>query len=486
MTIAEELKNTLAEVRAKMKELETRHATVGEKEAALDAAVKEIQAKLAQQENTLEDRMQLVFRKGNFEIQREPDSPYYNAVMGGRAKGYKVPDLYHSKAGDANIKAWQENGDLLFFAASAKAFREGSSVKQAWMEIKKSGSMFLRNWEQETGALAKALDTAAAGEGAEFVPTEFSRELIDRVTLGLRVAALHRKLMIPRSPFEMPAVATALPMGFLVPESTSANFLTEANKISEVVTGTRNVTWAARGIGGLAVYSGEIDDDSIVPMGEFARSQLVDSLANAIEEAMMNGAEAATHPDYDTHTASGTALLPARAWDGYRALAIAPSTDTTLDFGGNFTSTLIRTLRAKMVRYGAQPSQLAYVTSIKTILSKWMLLPEIQTLDKLGSNAVVLSGQIASFDGSPVIASDFARDTVDATGFNTNGGTNTKSTLNIINRTAGWFGEVRGMKVETARSIWTDQNIMVAKQRLDFEPIYPKTTEPAWAMGINI
>jgi len=50
----------------------------------------------------------------------------------------------------------------------------------------------------------EGLDTSTAGEGLEWVPTEYSRRLWEKVRLEYRVASLFEEIVIPRSPFVLP------------------------------------------------------------------------------------------------------------------------------------------------------------------------------------------------------------------------------------------------------------------------------------------
>lgn len=464
----EELKDTLAEI---AKRVEDTQGKITENTQVFEDMKKD-----------LTDRMDAMAAANT---KRETDvatGPEHKMVVLGKARGLKVEDLWNMPAADEEMKAWQDEGDLIQIAAAAYAFKKSVSQETAFSFISKRKEF--SKWSSETSVLKAALEiSGSAGTGVEFVPEEFSANLIDRVTLGLRVAALHERMQLPRNPFRLPAMVAALPKGFKVVEQTSENFLADASTLPKLTVQTRKVTWDAFGIGALTVMSAEFDEDSIIPGAEFARNELVTSLQNAQEAAVINGSEEGTHPDFDT-TAS---TAPEKMWDGYRMMAIRPSTDTTLDFlGAAPTSSLIRSLRSKMGKYGSSPQNLAYVMSITVLLKHLIGFPEFLTLDKIGPTATVLTGQLAQFDGSPVVVSDFARDDVSSTGFNTTGGPNTLSTIEIVHRPSMRFGDVRGVNVETIRWPVSDQVIVVGKMRTDFEDIHDSTAETIVAMGINV
>ncbi len=53
-------------------------------------------------------------------------------------------------------------------------------------------------------SVIRAMDTQTAGEGQEFVPTAFSPELIRRVALQRKVAALFRNIQMPTPTYTLP------------------------------------------------------------------------------------------------------------------------------------------------------------------------------------------------------------------------------------------------------------------------------------------
>jgi hypothetical protein len=239
------------------------------------------------------------------------------------------------------------------------------------------------------------------------------------------------------------------------------------------------------GLGGLVVFSVEQDEDSIVHMLPFARDELVESIQNAQETATVNGSTASTHPDNDIETAADKSTKPETAWDGYRELATKPTTDTKLDLS-TFNEANLRSLRGKMDKYGARPQDLAWVTSIKVVLNKMLGLNEVTTLDKFGPSAVVLNGQLATFDGIPIIVSEYSRDDVSSTGFNTSGGPNTKSVLVCVHRPSLVYGDVRTMQVLNIDWPLSLQVVVVSSMRSDFEAMQDPATEKIVALGHNI
>jgi len=336
------------------------------------------------------------------------------------------------------------------------------------------GSKAFLQWREQFSSLSKALDTATAAEGAEFVPTGFSRDLIDRVRIAANVGNLFPEVNMPQDPFKLPARAFARQKARKLSESTADS----ATKITAVTPGTRQVTLDAKKLGVRVLESLELEEDSIIAMAPFIRDEIIEGLAYGLEDAYLNGDDSSTHMDNDTN--GGAADLAAKTWIGLRKHAQANSVTQDLS---TFNTANLRALRKKLGKYGADPRNLAWIVSIKGLIAM-MGLAEVITLDKFGPLATVITGQLAMFDGIPVIVSEEMRDDVAATGVNTGAGPNTLSNLILANRRAWIRGIRRAPTVKTKEDIETDQLIVVVTWRGDFQRTLG-TAETHIGQGIN-
>ena len=95
-------------------------------------------------------------------------------------------------------------------------------------------------------------------------------------------------------------------------------------------------------------------------------------------------------------------------------------------------------------------------------------ITEFQTVDKMGPNATLLTGQLGAVEGIPVVVSEqmVLADTdgkVTAAGNATNTGR-----LLLVNRTQWRKGFKRELLIETDRDIQKRQNVMVVSMRIAF------------------
>jgi HK97 family phage major capsid protein len=330
----------------------------------------------------------------------------------------------------------------------------------------------------------RAMDTLTATEGLEWIPTEFSGQLFDVVTLSLKVAAMYTSITMPTSPFKLP-VAITDDIAYLIPESITDGFLLDANKFPTITPGTANVTLTAKKLGTMAVYSEEVTEDSIIAVIPFVRGKLGNAIANAIERASLDGDTTATHMDNDV-TAANDAR---KAWNGLRKDSIASSTtyDVAVTTGGGeaeFTAKDLLKLRGKLDPAFAEDSeQLAYITSVNTML-QMMAFPELITVDKFGPNATIVRGQVGRIWNTPVLSSKYARTNVAATGVNTGAGPNTFAVVYLTNRNGYIYGNRRGVTIKAGEAPWTDQGWMVVSWRGEFTKLYPGSKVNA--LGINV
>ena len=347
---------------------------------------------------------------------------------------------------------WQMQCDAVYIANQVLKAAGKGGVRRNSKSFKKLNLL--------SRELQKAFSTGGSGTGAEFIPSDLSASLIEEVRLELKVAAMHPRIQMPTDPFKMPLEGADVD-AHLVAEQTSDNTSTEANKIPAETPGTKDITFNAKKLAVRSVWSEEVDQDSIVPVQEYLRKKLARALADAQEDATINGDTAGTHQDNDVTSATDRR----KAWDGYRKLALSAAKKDASNVVPSLQ--LIRDVRRQLGKFGVNPANLAWVTGIQSF-HRLMEIDEVQTLDKLGPQAVILTGQLAAIDGIPVIVSEFVREDVNASGVFDNSVTD-RTTMNLVYNDGFLYGDRLNVTMKSAENIETDQILMVTKQRLDFK-----------------
>lgn len=374
-----------------------------------------------------------------------------------------LPELIVSKAKDEEHREFQKLNDRIYLCSKILRVHPTS----------------LKMWNREMGRgpiseLKKAMDTATAAEGAEWVPTGFSADLTDRVRMQFKIAGLFRHVPMPTNPFKLPVVSSDA-SAYLVPESTLDGTDT---KITASTPGTRNLELSASKLASRVLYSEEMTEDSIVATADFVLDNLAIAMASGIENGVINGKISGAHYDSDVTSATDAR----KAFNGLRSAVLSGS---KVDLNGSsFTTANLRTLRLGMGKYGLDPSKLVFITNAKGY-KNFMGLAEVITSDKYGSLATVLSGELAKFDGVPIVLSEHIREDLGTTG--AYDGTTTNRSIVLLVYMPTWvIGDRRKVTVKTWEDIERDQTVVVSTVRHGFGSLHDATTEKIVALGHNV
>ncbi len=347
-------------------------------------------------------------------------------------------------------KALQEQRKASFVVQSEEEKKQlrkrAADLYLASAILKKPVEELAGNAESE---LRKALDAATSGKGSEWIETAFSDEIMDRVALELKVASVFPQIDMKRSPLEVPIKGT-LPSAKLKSAS-----LTDTTPTGY----TGKVTLTAKTLYSYIPIDVDLEEDAIFPILPVVKEDLALALSAAIENAILNGDTAATHMDADV-TASDD---PRKAFLGLRAYAVDNS--LVVD-ASTFNETVLRNMRKEMGKYGADPNQLVWITGIAGY-TKMLNLSNVLTVDKYGPNATLLTGELAKFDGIPVIVSEYVREDLNASGVY-DGTTTTNTVIYLVNKNAWVYGVRRKVTVEAEKIAKDQATHVVATIRVAF------------------
>ncbi|MBU0650249.1 phage major capsid protein [Patescibacteria group bacterium] len=381
----------------------------------------------------------------------------------------RMGTLIYKRSADPNVIEMQKKSDELYLLSTITKQHPGKT--KLWNEF--------RHFQSE---LSKAMAAGTAGSGAEWIPTGFSADLIDRVRLELVVASIHDRISMPTNPFKSPIVSSDA-TGYLIPESAA-----DPESVTRIVSsapGTRQVTFTAKKLAGRVIFSEEMSEDSIIPVLPMLRQNVITALATSQETATINGDTAGVHQDSDVTNTKDSR----KAWDGYRKLALAGA---KIDFAGTISQAKLRTVRKVLGKYGVTPSKLCWIVGIAgfTHLLNLNQASNSQdvliTPDKYGASiADRLPGEVGRIDNIPVIISEHVREDLNETGVY-GGLVNTKTIILLANRPSFQYGDRRVITIKIAEDIQTDQTILVATQRIDFEAVPNPATETIVGVGYNI
>lgn len=321
-------------------------------------------------------------------------------------------------------------------------------------------------YREEFLPTVRAMDTATAGEGLEYVPTLLSADFIGRVNLELMVGGLFGTFNQPSPSFDVPAYGVNRQRMGKHAEQTADSGQT---KFTVVTPGTRKITFSAKKFAGEILVSKEAEEDAITAMLPWIQGEIVDYLAADIEDTLINGDTAGSHQDTDVVAATD----PRKNWDGLRKWSqTAAKTDGA---NGNLTVELLRSSRKKQGKYAVRPADVAVITGIAAYFN---LLSDanVLTVDKYGPSATVLSGELGKVDGSPLIVSEYVRANLNATGVY-DGVTTNRSHCLTVNRKGFLRGLRRDVTIQRLVEIYaeSDQDAVIASARQSFNCLFPTT-----------
>lgn len=315
----------------------------------------------------------------------------------------------------------------------------------------------------------RAMDTAEAGYGAELVGAQYVGELWDGARKESRVFSLLDTFEMTQPTAYLPVEAD-LPELLFVSESTSAS----ASNYDTSKSGSNRVQVDAKKFVIHQMWSGEMEEDSILPYVPYLRRQAQLSLAHYSDSLVINGDT--------TNTATGNINLddadPADtkhylAFDGIRHVGIVDNTNNGQDASGALAYTELTDLRRLCLDatylfdwgHPTDPMDFPYIAEPETA-DTIADLTEVQTVDKYGDMATVLTGEVAKIGRNPLISS-IAMSKTEADGkVSTTAGNNTLGQAAAFNRRGFKVGWRRRVKAEVERLPAVDQTRLVYSLRL--------------------
>ena len=323
----------------------------------------------------------------------------------------------------------------------------------------------------ELEAYAKAMDSAETGFGLQLMGAQYAADLWEAARPLSRVFSLV-------DTFEMTAPTAYLPVEVDIPEmlfvgeSSGATAFTTPYATSK--TGSQRVQVDAKKFVIHQVWSGELEEDSIIPFLPFLRRQAALAIAHYSDSLILNGDT--------TNAATGNINLddadPADtkhylAFDGLRHAGIVDNTANSLALGGAVSYPALRGQLNRMIDttrfvdwgHPINNEDVVYITSphVAEMISQ---LDEVLTVDKYGPGATILTGELARIGRNPLISS-MAMPLTEADGKVSNtAANNTRGQVvcaNMRGLKAGWR---RRVKVETERLIGSDQSRIVYSLRM--------------------
>ena len=294
-------------------------------------------------------------------------------------------------------------------------------------------------------------------KGVSVTDTNFGRDLATKTgahlpsaTWELEVSTnmeseIRRRLVVAAimNPIAMKTNVMTIPVN---PEAGFATWVTNAQFGTTNSTGAaqthqlKEITLNAYKVATAEYMAYEEEEDSLLVLLPIVRDAMIRRVAKAVDKAFLLGA--------------GSGADPVKGFAIYDATSAVTPTNT-----GVASIADLRALRKDLGAWGLEQSDLRYIVSTDVYYN---LLDDtlFQTMDKVGTNATLLTGQIGLIGQTPVIVSDaFPTKAGGAASASTNIGAICVAPANFI------AGSQRGLRMDTQELVETQRRVMVASLR---------------------
>ena len=316
----------------------------------------------------------------------------------------------------------------------------------------------LTAWQERLNA---ALSSDTADQGDELVPTAMAPNLWQDVELESVMLGWLPRTVMPTNPFTLPLSLGPINW-FPTEENTAATETTPA---------TGAVTITAYELAGEVNWSYTLDEDAVVSMLPEIRSHMVREAAMVIDDVLLNADTVAGNANINRQ---GAAITKATAGFGQyllgfnslikQALVTGPGSNRNNKNGAIAADDLL-SLRGDLGKYGVRTQDIAFFCDISSYI-KLLGLSEAETVDKFGPSATILTGQLGSIYGVPILVSEQMKLSNTDGKVSMTAANNTKGRILTANRSQWRTGFRREISLETDRDISKRQNKMVTSFRL--------------------
>lgn len=331
-----------------------------------------------------------------------------------------------------------------------------------------------------------AMDTSTSAEGSQYVPTGYTNRLIEMIGQESKVDALFEHWNMPEASCYKPVEGADI----LATRFAQKTAVISAFDSTEQTPGSANIQYVAEMLRTRVQISGELTDDSMIPIIPYVMMKSAKGMARALDKWDISGDDAAG-TSFDSGDVPGSTDCR-YCGNGLRQIGNARS--GTMDMATVDSDNFVK-LWKKMGVYGQNPSDLAIVCSLAVYLMKLMNFRDsdghslVTSVDKFGSGATILNGQIGAIYGIPIVLSEWILNTFAPTGFYTGAG-GVHSILMLLNRRAFSRGTWKQPSPEIIRDGINNVYDVVTWFRSDFQcdfaASFPSSSDIPVVWGYNI
>lgn len=339
-----------------------------------------------------------------------------------------------------------------------------------------------------------------ASYGDEWIGVAYSGQMWEKIRHEARIAAMLPTIEIPQGTESMVIPLESTPATFYKVAQASAQDTNTLGKATYTVTsskmGTAQQTLTVGKLGARTLYTGELEEDSLVDWVSELRRKLQEEGAHILDSLVIDGdteTGATTNINDIAGTPAGTEYYLVA--NGFRKLALVTNTANSRAAGtltvDDFQETL--NLMGLAGQNALEMDKVAFLMDLWTY-RKALALPEVRTKDVF-SGATIENGKLTGLWGYPIMATPdmhrFNADTTYGKKANSAGKVDVDTAANnaygalLAVRWDQWrLGWKRRMKIETQRIPQADATDVVLTMRVGLT--YRDTEASAISYGVTV
>ncbi len=393
-------------------------------------------------------------------LDRVPDRPLGRALIGPDGKALQAGRYTRA------LKGFAEDGYFREVGMSSKMKPIDLVLTYQLLRSAAEVDREIAGPSADLEAAVKALTPEASGAGAELIDTAMAQQLWEDFYLASRVAGLFETGPMPTNPFEVPLGLGAISWRKGTRRTPTSPSDAATSKVT--LTATEQVTEQG--------WDYTFDEDAIAAWMPGLRRRIAQSGAEQIDAFILNADATATSTgniNSDDAAPASDAYYLTEGQDGLIHQWIVDNTAMGVNAGGDALADAdILDALALMGKYAVDPSRLAMVTDVSTYLKGFLSAAtgapgaNTITIDKFGAGAVVLTGQLASYRGIPIVVSA-SHGEAEADGKQSvTAASNTLGRITIPHRDMWMLGFRRQITTEIARDIRSREHFLVTSFRI--------------------
>jgi len=314
----------------------------------------------------------------------------------------------------------------------------------------------------------KTMYSTGSGEGDEWVPTDFESSILMHIKSAKAVAANIPDFDMPSNPFEWP-LSGGPNTTYSISESGASDVT-----VNNTDATSSKVTWSCGKIANRLDFSEELNEDSAMPLMPALTRIVGDGLGNSYERCVLFGDET-TGASSNINKIDGTPTTTSGQADDYLAVdglihkALVDSNGTAENV--NAHSSVSRAMNKVLSEMGEGAQNIDSLRAFFNPSLLWLAMndSQVQTVDKIGPSASILTGMLGRINGIPVFMSGGIPKTNSDGKIPSSGGTLGSFVICDINYVLVGFR--RRMRQATDYVVETDKHKLVTSMRFDVQQL---------------